>query len=119
MCDLCLEVSILNKMSSILHEDDELTCKPIDTYTDIWLFLENLPPWRSLCKELNPHSKQLIKNEDLKKGLRSVVSRVFQDGPETFCHFDPDADEGERKDEKSLPKTLVCHDMANGYHDDR
>ncbi|XP_059046620.1 uncharacterized protein LOC131842119 [Achroia grisella] len=100
------------KVKSIWKED-ELTCKPLDTYNEILLFLENPPSWRSLCKELQPHSKKLIKNIELNK--QDVVSL---DSPHIFCHFDPDTEDVPRHDESILPKTLVCHDMANGYHDD-
>lgn len=93
---------------------EELTCKPLDTYAEILLFLENPPPWRTLCKELTPHSKSMLKNRLINNNMDT-----FLDTPETFCHFDPDAEEVIRQDEDTLPKTLVCHDMANGYHDDR
>ncbi|KAG6458328.1 cytosolic endo-beta-N-acetylglucosaminidase [Manduca sexta] len=92
---------------------DELTCKPLDTYNEILSFLEDPPPWRSLCKELTPHSELSIRNTDINKQTFSVL-----EAPETFCHFNPDAEEVRRHDAKTLPKTLVCHDMANGYHDD-
>ncbi|CAG9786427.1 unnamed protein product [Diatraea saccharalis] len=95
---------------------DELTCKPLDTYSEIELFLENPPAWRTLCKELQPHSKYLLKNSSL---IGDNVT-FSEPGPATFCHFDPDDTLGHevRHEEKKLPKTLVCHDMANGYHDD-
>lgn len=96
-----------------LNMENELTCKPLDTYTEIMMFLENPPPWRTLCKELAPHSKSMLKNKAFK------YSPIYLDSPETFCHFDPDAEDVIRHDESTLPKTLVCHDMANGYHDDR
>lgn len=100
-----------------LYQDSQLTCKPLDTYSEVWMFLQNPPPWRSLCKDLQPHSKYKLKN--IEHNRHEGVIRTLLDGPESFCHYDPDADEPERHDEKSLPKTLVCHDMANGYHDDR
>ncbi|KAM3956952.1 cytosolic endo-beta-N-acetylglucosaminidase [Aphomia sociella] len=94
-------------------KEDELTCKPLDSYNEILTFLENPPSWRSLCKELHLHSKKIIKNIELNRHYK-----VDLDSPHIFCHFDPDADDVERHNEKDLPKTLVCHDMANGYHDD-
>lgn len=98
----------------VWKNEDELTCKPLDTYTDIMMFLDNPPPWRTLCKELTPHSKSMLKNKSINKHIET-----FLDTPETFCHFDSDAEEVIRHDENTLQKTLVCHDMANGYHDDR
>lgn len=95
------------------HSKDDLTCKPLDDYSEILLFLENPPSWGALCKELQPHSKHVVRNMDLNS------TPVALESPHIFCHFDPDKEDVERHDADKLPKTLVCHDMANGYHDDR
>ncbi|XP_060802952.1 uncharacterized protein LOC106133133 [Amyelois transitella] len=95
-----------------LHQ--EPNCKPLDTYDEIISFLENPPSWRSLCKEMTPHSKKKIRN----MSLNTLVGPIGPDRPPTFCHFNPDSEDVERHNADSLPKTLVCHDMANGYHDD-
>lgn len=99
----------------------ELTCNPLDSVRDIQEFLLNPPAWRSLCIDLQPHSKYLIKNSELT--LNKDVSNVELEKTPTFCHFNPDNEDdnvrSSRFEEVSLPKTLVCHDMANGYHDDR
>lgn len=104
---------------NVYQQKLELTCKPLDSLSEIATFLQNPPAWRSLCKELTPHSPRKIKNLECNK--HEGVSRFsIVDGPEVFCHLvDPDAEEVQQHDEKTLPKTLVCHDMANGYHDDR
>ncbi|XP_021197467.3 uncharacterized protein LOC110381450 isoform X1 [Helicoverpa armigera] len=94
--------------------ETRFVCKPLDCYSEVMLFLENPPPWRTLCKELTPHSDQVIRNIEIN---RHSLYRTLEK-PENFCHFDPDADEVKRHDSKDLPKTLLCHDMANGYHDD-
>ncbi|CAH0398116.1 unnamed protein product [Chilo suppressalis] len=95
---------------------DELTCKPLDTYNEIQLFLQDPPAWRTLCNDLQPHSKYLVKNSSL---VGEEVN-FSEPGPATFCHFDADDNLANeiRVEEERLPKTLVCHDMANGYHDD-
>lgn len=95
--------------------EEELTCQPLDTYTEINNFLIDPPPWRNLCKELTPHSKYKIRNMDLNIHHYEPTLET----PDSFCHFNPDAEDVVRHDENTLPKTLVCHDMANGYHDDR
>lgn len=101
-------------MSRKQWKEDELTCKPLDSCDEIYMFLENPPPWRTLCKELTPHSESMLKNIEV-----NIHHHTSLDSPETFCHFDPDAEDVIRHEEKTLPKTLVCHDMANGYFDDR
>lgn len=103
------------KKEQKLKPDYSLVCRPLDTYSEIMLFLENPPPWRSLCKGMTPHSKNLIRNVEINK---NYAFRTL-DIPEHFCHFDPDSEEVKRYESKSLRKTLVCHDMANGYHEDR
>ncbi|KAJ0176944.1 hypothetical protein K1T71_006953 [Dendrolimus kikuchii] len=92
---------------------EELTCKPLDNYSEILMFLQEPPPWRTLCREITPHSKYLLKNSEI-----NPYTITTMETPETFCHFNPDTDDIIRHDEQKLPKTLVCHDMANGYHDD-
>lgn len=94
--------------------EEELTCKPLDNYSEILMFLQEPPPWRTLCKEITPHSKDLIKNSEINPSISATMEM-----PQTFCHFNPDTEDVKRHEEKNLPKTLVCHDMANGYHDDR
>ena len=98
----------------ISKTDPRFTCKPLDSYNEILMFLENPPPWRTLCKELTPHSDLVIKNIDLNRHCADISIEK----PQNFCHFDPEEGEEERHESKSVPKTLVCHDMANGYHDD-
>lgn len=77
------------------------------------MFLQDPPHWRTLCKEIVPHSKKLIRNCEINPYTIGSL-----ESPESFCHYNPDTENSERVDEKKLPKTLVCHDMANGYHDD-
>lgn len=101
--------------------DSELICNPINSVRDIQEFLLNPPAWRSLCIDLQPHSKYQIKNSKLIPN--TDLSNIELEKTPTFCHFDPDDEDNNvrlsRFEEDSLPKTLVCHDMANGYHDDR
>ncbi|KAJ8730433.1 hypothetical protein PYW07_017471 [Mythimna separata] len=95
-------------------KDSRFVCKPLDSLNEIMLFLENPPPWRTLCQELTPHSDFLIRNDDIHQNSEyQTLER-----PQSFCHYDPDSDDVERHEAKTLPKTLVCHDMADGYHDD-
>lgn len=104
-------------MSDTRQVSLELTCKPLDTYEEILAFLENPPSWRTLCTELIPHSDQAIRNIH----INDSFGKTFLETPQTFCHYNPDTEAGciNRHDVKTLPKTLICHDMANGYHDDR
>ncbi|CAH2236503.1 uncharacterized protein LOC120629640 [Pararge aegeria] len=92
----------------------ELTCKPLDTLEEVASFLQDPPVWRSLCKKITPHSQNAIRNCDVNK----FFGENLLETPQTFCHYEPEAEDIERHDRKKLPKTLVCHDMANGYHDD-
>ncbi|XP_075973247.1 cytosolic endo-beta-N-acetylglucosaminidase [Anticarsia gemmatalis] len=96
-------------------KNEPVTCKPLDDYNEIMKFLENPPPWRTLCKEITPHSNFVIRNIECNKYYEPSLEK-----PENYCHFDPDVEAPTRYDitEKKLPKTLVCHDMANGYHSD-
>lgn len=94
---------------------EELTCKPLDNYEEVLMFLQDPPAWRTLCKELQPHSKNVIRNINVNRNLGEIIL----ESPQTFCHIQPDAENVKREDRKALPKTIVCHDMANGYHDDR
>ncbi|CAH1645788.1 unnamed protein product [Spodoptera littoralis] len=100
-------------MKSTKKIESQFVCKPLDSYSEILLFLENPPPWRTLCQEMTPHSDYLIRNIEINNKDSWSLMR-----PENFCHFDPDLEDVKRYESKSLPKTLVCHDMANGYHDD-
>lgn len=93
----------------------ELTCKPLDTLEEVTSFLQDPPAWRSLCKKITPHSETVVKNCDVNK----LFGDNILEAPQTFCHYVSEAEAVERYDRKQLPKTLVCHDMANGYHDDR
>lgn len=99
---------------SVTDDTGELTCRPLDSYAEVMMFLKDPPPWRSLCKELTPHSGYKINNMDINNR-----PDIYLDEPLTFCHYSPDAEDPLRSDGQRLPKTLVCHDMANGYHDDR
>ncbi|CAF4953639.1 unnamed protein product [Pieris macdunnoughi] len=93
---------------------EDLTCKPLDNYEDIFMFLQDPPAWRTLCKELQPHSEKVIRNKIVNRDL----GEILLESPQVFCHMEPDAENVRREDRKTLPKTIVCHDMANGYHDD-
>ncbi|XP_068632077.1 uncharacterized protein ENGase [Battus philenor] len=102
-------------MSEISNLFQELTCKPLDTYEEITAFLQDPPLWKTLCTEFKPHSKEAIRNLDVNKDF----GKIYLETPQTFCHYQTDAEDiVERQDRKKLPKTLVCHDLANGYHDD-
>ncbi|CAK1595706.1 unnamed protein product [Parnassius mnemosyne] len=103
-------------MSENVRSYQELTCKPLDTYEEILGFLQDPPSWRTLCTELRPHSDQAIRNKDINKDF----GETFLETPQTFCHYKSETEVKliKRHEIKKLPKTLVCHDLANGYHDD-
>lgn len=100
--------------------DNEVTCDPLNSVREIQDFLLNPPAWRSLCVDLKPHSKYKIRNSELT--VSRDASNIQLEMTPTYCHFDPDNEDiniqASRFEGDSLPKTLVCHDMANGYHDD-
>ena len=98
-----------------MWKEQNLTCKPLDTLEEISAFMQDPPSWRSLCVELKPPSDYVVKNTDINK----FFGKNLLETPQTFCHYDPETEEIERHKRKDLPKTLICHDMANGYHDDR
>lgn len=101
-------------------DDDKFVCKPLDSLKEVAEFLKNPPAWRSLCVDLKPHSEYAIRNMDIVRQNHPEENYEVQvEKPETFCHFDPDKEEVVRHRREDLPQTLVCHDMANGYHDDR
>ncbi|CAH2106840.1 unnamed protein product [Euphydryas editha] len=92
-----------------------LTCKPLDNLEEILSFLQEPPSWGSLCTDIKPHSINMVRNNDVNK----FFGENLLETPQTFCHYDRESEEEvERIDRKKIPKTLVCHDMANGYHDD-
>ncbi|CAG9584304.1 unnamed protein product [Danaus chrysippus] len=93
---------------------NELTCRPLDSLEEIESFLQNPPAWRTLCTDLVPHSESVVRNIK----INPFFGENLLETPQTFCHYDPEAQEVEREERRRLPKTLVCHDMANGYHDD-
>ncbi|GBP36324.1 Cytosolic endo-beta-N-acetylglucosaminidase [Eumeta japonica] len=109
----------MNPRSSqkLLDSYSSLTCQPIRTYKELLEFVENPPSWRSLCVELKPHSTYVIKNVEIHNNpanfSNSSKSRFY-------CHFDTEEQQVQVKhhEEQKVAKTLVCHDMANGYHDD-
>nr|XP_034830767.1 uncharacterized protein LOC117987812 [Maniola hyperantus] len=92
----------------------ELTCKPLDTLEEVESFLQDPPIWRSLCKQIKPHSQNVVRNCD----INAFFGENILETPQSFCHYESEAEDVEHYDRKKLPKTLVCHDMANGYHDD-
>lgn len=108
----------LHKTNSVKkpNRDGLLLCRPLKTFSDVKWFLEQPPAWRTLCKELTPHSKNKLKNMEI---INSNYGDIRLETPATFCHYDPDEEDVVRYNEDTLSQTLVCHDMANGYHDDR
>lgn len=93
-----------------------LTCAPLDSIEAMYNLLESPPPWRSLCVELKPHSKFAIKNRSLLQNNQEIQLDCTMD----FCHLEPEVEKKPKlEDRKKLPKAMVCHDYANGYHDDK
>lgn len=98
-----------------IWKQQDLTCKPLDNLEEILSFLQEPPSWSSLCIEIKPHSTNMVRNNDINK----FFGENLLETPQTFCHNERGTEEEvERVDRKKIPKTLVCHDMANGYHDD-
>lgn len=81
-------------------------CQPIRSVKELYNYMKNPPFWAQLVIPLAKRSKA-VKNFDLYQGLK-------------VCHISKDAlNIPARYEYGSLPKTLICHDMKNGYHDDR
>ncbi|XP_063619019.1 cytosolic endo-beta-N-acetylglucosaminidase [Cydia splendana] len=100
------------------YKEEIIVCNPLKSLSDVSEFLNNPPAWRSLCIDLRPHSNVVIRNLDIVRQNEGSDHEVEPERPEAFCHFDLDKQDVKRHRRKTLPKTLVCHDMANGYHDD-
>ncbi|XP_063361794.1 cytosolic endo-beta-N-acetylglucosaminidase [Cydia amplana] len=100
------------------YTEEIIVCNPLKSLKEVSEFLNNPPVWRSLCIELRPHSDTVIRNLDIVWQNQGSDHEVVLERPEPFCHFDLDKQDVKRHRRKNLPKTLVCHDMANGYHDD-
>ncbi|XP_061713792.1 cytosolic endo-beta-N-acetylglucosaminidase isoform X2 [Cydia pomonella] len=100
------------------YKEEIIVCNPLKSLSDVSEFLNNPPVWRSLCIDLRPHSDFVVRNLDIVRQNHGSDHEVELERPEAFCHFDLDKQDVKRHRRKNLPKTLVCHDMANGYHDD-
>ncbi|XP_063533673.1 uncharacterized protein LOC134743973 [Cydia strobilella] len=100
------------------YKEEIIVCNPLKSLSDVSEFLNNPPVWRSLCIDLRPHSDMVIRNLDIVRQNQGSDHEIELVRPEAFCHFDLDKQDVKRHKRKNLPKTLVCHDMANGYHDD-
>lgn len=99
-----------------MSDTEGLTCAPLDSIEEMYNLLENPPPWRSLCIELKPHSEFVISNTSISQNKQEIQL----DCTMNFCHFDTETEKKpELKERKKLPKAMVCHDYANGYHDDK
>ncbi|KAJ2945817.1 hypothetical protein O0L34_g4721 [Tuta absoluta] len=104
-----------NTEDTTMWLEEDLTCKPLNNLKDIQVFLLNPPAWRTLCQPIVPHSSSVVKNSEV---IENNISSIHLEKQETFCHFNPERPGVTHCQEKDLPKLLVCHDMANGYHDD-
>lgn len=115
ICEFELQYKLLEMTEKKIWKQQDLTCKPLDNLEEILSFLHEPPSWSSLCIDLKPHSINMVRNNDINK----FFGENLLETPQTFCHYERGMEkEVERVDRKKIPKTLVCHDMANGYHDD-
>lgn len=86
-----------------LHSADPNVCSPIKTTSELWACLQNPPSWIYRIVDRHPRSNFVIKNE------------------KNDCHISDEAKVASkpRLDRNSVPRTLVCHDMKNGYLEDK
>lgn len=77
-------------------------CKPIKNLTELCDCLENPPEWTNWLIDRVPRSQYVIKNEPSDCHIKSES-----------CYSSP------RLDARSVPRTIVCHDMKGGYLQDR
>lgn len=77
-------------------------CEPVLSLADLWSVVENPPKWIQRIVDLSPRGPTVIQNiqNDCHVGIKDFVPKV-------------------RLDRNSTPRTLVCHDMMNGYLEDK
>lgn len=70
--------------------------------TELWNIIESPPKWAHRTIDLAPRSAVVIQNT------------------QNDCHVDKEYFVPKlRLDRNSTPRTLVCHDMMNGYLEDK
>lgn len=77
-------------------------CEPVVSLTQLWSIVENPPKWTQRIVDLSPRGATVVQNvqNDCHVGKKDFVPKL-------------------RLDRNSTPRTLVCHDMMNGYLEDR
>lgn len=83
------------------HIDVEV-CEPVMSLVGLWNVLEQPPEWINHIVEISPRSPVVVQN-------------VRNDCHVNKSNFVPKL----RLDRNSTPRTLVCHDMMNGYLEDK
>lgn len=77
-------------------------CEPVVSLEQLWSIVENPPKWTQRIVDLSPRGATVVQNvqNDCHVGKKDFVPKL-------------------RLDRNSTPRTLVCHDMMNGYLEDR
>lgn len=89
--------------------NDVNICKPISNVAELSNYMENPTYWAQLVIPIEKRSR-VVKNFDLYDGGNVChISKATMEMPALPARYEYG----------SLPKTLVCHDMKNGYQDDR
>lgn len=87
----------------------EAICEPLDNLKEVYEFMADPPKWGRLTSTRSRRSRAVPN------------SSLYVEGH--ACHVPPHdgslSSEASAGPDEDLPKTLVCHDMKNGYHDDR
>lgn len=77
-------------------------CEPVLSLAELWNVVEKPPKWIQRIVELSPRSPTVIQNvqNDCHVNKKDFVPKL-------------------RLDKNSTPRTLVCHDMMDGYLEDK
>lgn len=77
-------------------------CEPVRSLAELWNVVEQPPKWTQRIVELAPRSPTVVQNlqNDCHVSKKDFVPKM-------------------RLDRNYTPRTLVCHDMMDGYLEDK
>lgn len=100
-CYHCLLLFLVRDVADNSGVPTEI-CEPVVSLSQLWTVVENPPKWIQRIVDLSPRSAIVVQNvqNDCHVGKKNFVPKL-------------------RLDRNSTPRTLVCHDMMNGYLEDK